>query len=215
MKIGIIGATGMAGSALFHEASKRKHEVTAIVRDKVKALAQLGERTRVLERDAFDLTKEDLADFDVIINAFATEPAKAYRHTDLAAKLIAMFRETEQPRLVFILGAGSLQTGDDKHLFVEDVRQAPGSEAWISIPENQLKELRFLREVDNVNWIGVSPSADFRPGENRGVVLGKDELLVSADGKSHTTAGTLAAALLDEIEKPQHKQERFTVGDAE
>jgi putative NADH-flavin reductase len=151
--------------------------------------------------------------FDVIINAYATEPFKAYKHVDLASKLVALFRETNTPRLFFILGAGSLKTGDDQHLFVEDIRNHPGSEAWISIPENQLKELLFLKEVDNVNWVGVSPSAIFEIGEKKELVLGKDELLVASDNSSHTTTGTMAVAIIDEIENPTHYQERFTVRD--
>lgn len=213
MKIGIIGATGKAGQDVFKEAVKRGHDVTAIVRNKEKAIQLFGEDANILEKDAFDLTREDLQDFDVVVNAFATEPQKAYLHVDLAAKLVAMFRETTKPRLFFILGAGSLKTGEDGHLFVEDIRKTPGSEAWIAIPENQLKQLNFLRDVDNVNWVGVSPSAIFEPGENKGVVLGKDELLVAEDGTSHTTTGTMAVAILDEIENPQFHQERFTVRD--
>lgn len=213
MKIGIIGATGKAGSAIYKDAIRRGHDATAIVRDKSKALELLGDKATILEKDAFALTREDLDKFDVIVNSFATEPSKAYKHIDLAAKLVAMFRETKTPRLFFILGAGSLRTGDDKHLFVEDIRKLPGSEAWVSIPENQLKELLFLKEVDNVNWVGVSPSAKFEQGEKKDFILGKDELLIASDGSSQTTTGTMAAAILDEIENPTHHQERFTVRD--
>lgn len=213
MKIGIIGANGNAGRAIYWEATKRGHEVTAIVRNPKKAEDLFGSEAAILAKDAFDLTKEDLVAFDAIVNAFATEPAKAYRHVDLAAKLVALFRETDSPRLVFILGAGSLLTGEDKHLFVEDIREIPGHEEWIGIPEYQWKELQFLREVNNVNWVGVSPSATFEAGENKGIALGKDELLIASDGASHTTTGTMAVAILDELEHPLHHQERFTVGD--
>jgi len=213
MKIGIISANGNAGRAIYWEAMKRGHEVTAIVRNPKKAEDLFGSEAAILAKDAFDLTKEDLIAFDAIVNAFATEPAKAYLHVDLAAKLVALFRESDSPRLVFILGAGSLLTGEDKHLFVEDIREIPGHEEWIGIPEYQWKEWLFLKEVNNVNWVGVSPSATFEPGENKGIVLGKDELLLASDGASHTTTGTMAAAILDEIEHPFHHQERFTVGD--
>ena len=82
----------------------------------------------------------------------------------------------------------------------------PGHEEWICIPEYQWKELQFLREVNNVNWVGVSPSVTFEPGENKGIILGKDELLLASDGASHTTTGTMAAAILDELEHPIHHQ---------
>ena len=215
MKIGIIGATGKAGQSIYREATRRGHETVAIVRNKQKAIEIFGSNSDVLEVDAFQLTQSDLQDFDVVVDAFGPSTGKAYQHVDLTAKLIAMLRETDFPRLIFILGAGSLRTGEDKHLFLEDIRKIPGSEAWISVPENQLKELDFLKEVDNVNWVGISPSVKFEPGPNKGVVLGKDELLFSANGKSHTTTGTMAVAVLDEIERPEYRRERFTVGDAE
>ena len=215
MKIGIIGASGKAGQSIYGEATRRGHKTVAIVKNKAKAIEILGSNSDVLEADAFQLSKKDLQDFDVIVDAFGISPDKAYQHVDLTAKLIAMFRGTDSPRLIFILGAGSLRTGEDKHLFVENLKEIPGNEKWISVPENQLKELDFLKGVDNVNWVGISPSNRFEPGPNKGVVLGKDELLFSANGKSHTTTGTMAVAVLDEIESPKHCRERFTVGDAE
>ncbi|HEY5224032.1 MAG TPA: NAD(P)H-binding protein, partial [Microbacteriaceae bacterium] len=165
MKIGIIGATGNAGRALYAEATKRGHEATGIVRDPDRTGSILGTDATMLVKDAFDLTSEDLTSFDVVINAFSTPPARAYLHLDLAARLISLLRETQSPRLVFIVGAGSLTTGEDHHLLVEDLRRLPDSGAFIATPENQLKELRFLRDVDDVNWVAVSPSQTFAPGE--------------------------------------------------
>ncbi|GAB3210873.1 NAD(P)-dependent oxidoreductase [Marinactinospora thermotolerans] len=213
MRIGIIGATGNAGRALVAEAVKRGHETTAIVRDAAKAGTTLGTDVPVLERDAFDLTGADLGAFDVVVNAFGTAPDLAHLHVDLARALVERVRGQAGPRLVFILGAGSLRTGEDGHLFVEDLRTTPGAEAWIAIPENQLKELDYLRTVTDVDWVGVSPSALFAPGEATEVVLGSDELLVASDGTSHTSTGTMAVAILDEIERPAHRRTRFTVGD--
>jgi uncharacterized protein len=213
MKIGIIGATGNAGRALIAEATKRGHAATAVVRNAAKAAEVLGTEVPVLERDAFDLDAADLGSFDAIVNAFGTAPDQAHQHVELARTLVERSRGEGAPRLVFILGAGSLTTGEDGHLFVEDIRQMPGAEAWISIPENQLKELEFLRTVTDVDWVGVSPSALFAPGEATEPVLGTDELLVAGDGQSHTTTGTMAVAILDELENPAHRQTRFTVSD--
>lgn len=202
----------MAGRAVYKEADKRGHEAVGIVRNAERAKEVLGSDASLLVKDAFALERDELAGFDVVVNAFATEPAKAYLHVDLTAKLVAPFRETEAPRLFFILGAGSLLDGNDRP-FVEAIRSFPGSEAWISIPVNQFKELDFLRNVDNVNWVGVSPSAQFVEGEPYTPVIGKDHLLTAADGKSHTTSGTMAVAILNEIENPTVFQARFTVSD--
>ena len=212
MKIAVIGATGMAGSAIYKEAVTRGHDVTAIVRHANRASEMLGSGARVLQKDAFTLTKEDLTAFDVVVNAFSAPPEKAYLHVDLSAKLVAALRETTRPRLFFILGAGSLLDENNKP-FVETIRNLPGAEAWVSIPENQAKQLAFLQMVDNVNWVGVSPSADFHAGEATTPVVGKDHLLTAADGKSHTTSGTMAKAVLNEIETPSVFNARFTVSD--
>ncbi len=213
-RIGIIGATGMAGSALYKEAIERGHEVTALARNGAKTRQLLGPDASITEKDAFALSREDLAGFDVVVDAFATTPDKAYLHIDLAAKLIALLRETTSPRLVFITGAGSLMTGGDDHLLVEDMQRNPNMGAFISIPESQLKELEFLRGVDNVNWVSVSPGMTFQAGPKKTSLLGKDTLLQNTRGESLTSSGTMAVAILDEIEGPKHSQERFTAIDA-
>lgn len=212
MKIAIIGATGMAGQAIYREAAGRGHDVVGIVRDGGRAKKILGGDAKVLAKDVFELQKSDLDGFDVIVNAFSAAPDRAYLHVDLAAKLVALFRETSAPRLFFILGAGSLLDQNERP-FVETIRTMPGADAWVSIPVNQFKELEFLRNVDNVNWVGASPSATFEAGEKHTPVLGKDHLLTAADGKSHTTSGTMAVAILNEIEKPSVLKDRFTVSD--
>lgn len=167
----------------------------------------------MVERNAFELRREDLTAFDVVVDAFAIAPAQAYRHVDLAARLVGLLRETSTPRLFFILGAGSLTTGTDRHLFIEDLRRSPDAQGWIATPENALRQLQFLQGVDNVEWVAVSPSAKFVPGEAAAVVLGRDELLIAPDGSSQVTTGTIAVAILDEIERPIHHRERFTVRD--
>jgi len=212
MKLLIIGATGMAGSAMVTTALSRGHQVTALGRSEEK-LAKLTPAANLttLAKDAFSLTKTDLSAFDVVIDAMATPPAKAYLHVDLATKLVAELRETTQPRLVFILGAGSLTTGDDHHLFVHDIEKSPEAAAFIAVPQNQLSELQFLQTVSNVNWVGVSPAADFHAGPAVPAIQGDNTLLANAQGVSATNSGTMAVAVLDEIEQPKHQNSRFTV----
>lgn len=212
MNILIIGASGMAGRAIYREAVARGHAVTGILRNEAKAKEVLGPQANIMAKDAFSLTKEELESFDVVVNAFSAPPHKAYLHVDLAAKLVARLRETQAPRLFFILGAGSLLDKQGKP-FMETLKTIPDAASWISIPVNQYKELQFLREVDDVNWVGVSPSAEFIAGEKHSPKLGKDHLLTASDGRSHVTSGTLAHAVLDEIETPSVFRARFTVSD--
>lgn len=213
MKIGIIGATGKAGREIHALAAERGHRPTAIVRSQQRADEILGAGADVAVRDALTLTAADLAPYDVVVDAVGAAPAGARLHVDLARLLVreAATLGDDAPRLVFILGAGSLRAGEDGHLFVEDIRKMPGSEAWVSIPEQQLAELEFLRGC-SVEWVGISPSALFEPGAASTPVLGGDDLLVDANGVSRTTTGTMAVAVLDEIEAPAHRNRRFTVG---
>ena len=212
MKIGIIGATGRAGRDIHAEATARGHEVVALVRDADRAVEVLGADVTTMVRDAFEVTQQDLRGFDVVVNAFGTTPDRSYRHVDLARHLVESADGLE-PRLVFILGAGSLVTGEDRHQFIEDIARIPGAESWIAIPRSQLHQLEYLRAIGGANWVGISPSAVFEPGPATAPVIGRDELLVAPDGGSHTTTGTMAVAVLDEIENPQHANCRFTVGD--
>lgn len=213
-KVGIIGATGMAGSATFKAAIAAGLDVTAIVRSTDKAKETLGSDIAVIEKDAFDLTKADLEQFDVVVNAFATAPQQAYLHTDLAAHLVAELRETDAPRIIFILGAGSTfaGTGDDRHYAYDDIKADPANASWQAIPENQLYEFNFLKDVKNVNWVGMSPGQLFVPGELADNILyGEDDMLFDKDGNSQTTSDTMAKAIVDEIVTPSHKQSRFIV----
>ncbi|EGQ0552534.1 TPA_asm: NAD-dependent epimerase/dehydratase family protein, partial [Listeria monocytogenes] len=52
MKIGIIGATGRAGSRILEEAKNRGHEVTAIVRNAGK-ITQTHKDINILQKDIF------------------------------------------------------------------------------------------------------------------------------------------------------------------
>ena len=60
MKIGIIGASGMAGQAVYKEALKRGHQPVGIVRNEGQALSLLGSEASLMIKDAFLLTKEEM-----------------------------------------------------------------------------------------------------------------------------------------------------------
>lgn len=216
MKIGIIGATGMSGQKIYAEAKSRQHEVTAIVRNQDKAQRLLGADANLLVKDAFELIRADLSDFDVVIDAFSVPIGKqrGYLHLDMAAYPIHLLRETDAPRAIFILGAASLLDNQDAP-YLESFKNTPGADAWIDTPATQAYELEFLRNVPNVNWTGISPSLNYVDGPKTNYVRGQEHVLFNAEHKSEVNSGTLAAALLDEIETPQIKRARFTVRNAD
>lgn len=212
MRIGIIGAGGKAGSAIYREALGRGHDTTAIVRSRGRARGVLGSDVTILEKNGFELERADVDQFDALVNATGFIPPEADKHVDLTRHLVSI-ADSGKPRLVFILGAGSLVAGDDRHRFIEDMRLEEDSDQWIAIPESQLDQLTLLEGVTDADWVGVSPQALFFDGPATKPVVGTDEIMMSADGSSHTSTGTMAVAILDELENPAHSRVRFTIGD--
>ena len=226
-KVGIIGATGMAGSAIYKEAKAAGMQVTAIVRHADEAHSMFGADADVLVRDSFALHVGDITRFNVLVNAINFPPRYAYRHETFARHLVSQVEQEPlarvprdlktSPRLFFILGAGSLFTGkmegEHRQLVVEEMRKDPKTADFIATPEQQLKELNYLRTVRDVSWVGVSPSLDFHAGDPTERIEGTNTLLFGSNGKSEVTSGTLAQAVVAEILDPRRHNERFTVCD--
>lgn len=201
-KIAIIGATGRAGSQLLEEALRRGHSVTAIARD----TSKLGERAGVVSKNLDVLDAQALqaavAGHDVVISAahFATIPASA---------VIGPVKQAGVKRLLVVGGAGSLLLPDGSRVI--DAANFPAEyKAEASAGAQFLEALRQEQELD---WSFLSPSALFVEGERRGTFrLGKEHLLVDGEGQSQISFADFAIALLDEVEKPAHSRQRFTVG---
>lgn len=213
MNIGIIGATGKAGSLILKEAVERGHEVTAIVRNASKINNQ---DVKVLEKNIFDLKSDDLKEFDVVVNAFSAAPGLEEQHIEAGRVLIDALKSLPQTRLVVVGGAGSLFTDESKTVRVLETPDFP--EAYLATATSQAKNLEDLQKSTGVNWTFISPSAFFDPqGKRTGSYQkGTDQLLVNSKGESYISYADYAIAMVDEIENPTHVNERFTVvGEAE
>ena len=66
MKIAVIGANGQAGKLIVKEGIERGFNVTAIARGENKAGAE-----NFIQKNLYDLTKEDVKDFDAVVSAIA------------------------------------------------------------------------------------------------------------------------------------------------
>jgi hypothetical protein len=112
-------------------------------------------------------------------------------------------------RFLVVGGAGSLEIAPGSVL-VDSPNFPPAYRAEASAGRDFLNMLKTERELD---WTFLSPSAFFNPGERTGKFrVGKDQLLAGADGQSKISMEDYAVALADEIERPQHRRQRFTVG---
>lgn len=105
MEIGIIGASGKAGSFILNEAIDRGHEVTAIVRNSAKILK---DNIAIVEKNLFDLKKEDLVKFDVVVNAFKAPNGQEHQHIHAGRVLLEALKNNQETRLIVVGGAGSL-----------------------------------------------------------------------------------------------------------
>ncbi len=212
MKIGVIGASGKAGHFILKEAVKRGHQVTAIVRDSSKLKEKVD---AVIQRSIFDLTSEDIKQLDVVVNAFGAPLGEEQAHVDAGHALIEALKGTST-RAIIVGGAGSLYVDKNKSVKVMDTPDFP--DAFKPTAKGQGRNLQELQETSDITWTFISPSAIFDPeGKRTGSYQsGKDHLLVNSKGESYISYADYAIAVLDEIENPQHKNERFTVvGEAE
>jgi len=207
MKIAVIGASGKAGQFILKEGVGRGHQVTAVVRDASKLTEKNGE---VIEKSIFDLSSEDLKPFDVVVNAFGAPLGEEQAHVDAGHALIEALKGTNT-RAIIVGGAGSLFVDENKTVRVIDTPDFP--DMFKPTASGQARNLKELQETSGITWTFISPSAMFDPeGKRTGSYqTGKDHLLVNSQGDSYISYADYAIAVLDEIEKPQHVNERFTV----
>lgn len=202
MKIALIGATGMAGSRILEELVSRGHYVKAIARQTHK----VADTERVLSIDL------DLNDDEALINEIKGQDAVvvSVRYQGLNGDgLLNSLRDSKVKRVIFVGGAGSLNV-PNKNIRVLDSEDFPAE--YKQEAEAAATFLDLLKQVDDLDWTYISPSAEFAPGKRTGEFrLGKDELLVGEEGSKISTED-FAVALSDELEQNNHIQQRFTVG---
>ena len=202
MKIAVIGASGNAGSRISAELARRGHAVTAIARNPGK-IASLANVTAV-EGDVLDQAGLAglLAGHDVAISSVHFLDSDPVR-------LIGAARDSKVSRYLVVGGAGSLEVAPGVRLVT-----TPGfPAAYKAEAEKGAAFLDLLRAEKELNWTFLSPSALFTAGQRTGKFrLGTDQLLTADDGKSWISFEDFAVALADEIERPAHIRQRFTVG---
>lgn len=76
--------------------------------------------------------------------------------------------------------------------------------------------MAILRAAKDVNWTYVSPAADFQAdGQKTGkYLLGGEEFMLNDRQQSVISYADYAVAMIDEIEKGSHIQQRISVVEA-
>lgn len=206
MKIAIIAANGKSGQAIAKEAVERGHQVTAIVGSENKSVAQ-----EVLQKDAFDLTKEDLVGFDVVVNAFgAWTPETLSGYSQLANHLVSLLNDTPT-RLLIVGGAGSLYLDESQTAMLKDTPDFPAE--YLPIAESMGAGLDLYRQATAINWTYISPAADFDAEGSKtcSYTIAGEVFQVNAQGESYISYADYAVTLVDIAEKGGYKQERISV----
>lgn len=206
MKIAVVCANGKAGKLITNEAVERGLDVTAVVRGENKTNAK-----QVISKDLFDLTKEDLACFDVVIDAFgAWTPDVLPQHSTSLKHLCDILSNTDT-RLLVVGGAGSLYVNLEHTMQVMDTPEFP--EMFKPLAQAQGKALEELRERKDVKWTFISPAGDFQAeGAKTGkYILAGEELILNSKGESVISYADYAVAMIDEATKGNHIQQRISV----
>ena len=205
-KIVVVCANGKAGRLIVKEEVERGMDVTAVVRKENQTKAQ-----HVLQKDLFDLTAKDLESFDAVVDAFGawTEETLPLHSTSL--KHLCDILSGKQTRLLIVGGAGSLYVNPEHTAQVVEGPDFP--DVFKPLALAQAKALDELRERKDVRWTYISPAGDFQAeGEKTGeYILGGEELTLNEKGESVISYGDYAVAMVDEIEKGSHIQERISV----
>ena len=200
MKIAIYGATGMIGSRLTAEALSRGHEVTGITRSG----GALPAGATAVRGDAGDasLTKRAAAEADVIVSAIGPSRTGGDRR-EFLAQVRNLVKTLGDARLLVVGGAGSLLVGGKR--LIDDPAFPEIYLAEARIGAESLEYLRGLGE--GPDWTYLSPAPVIAPGQRTGAY----KLAADSPAGESISAEDYAVALLDEIESPRHRRQRFTV----
>ncbi len=211
----LIGATGFVGSAILNELMARGHKATAVARNLSKV--QKNENVTPVKADVADV--DEIAKLaggkDAIISAYNpgwTNPDIKHLIETNYPNILEAAKKSGVKRLLIVGGAGTLFVKPG--LRVVDSGAIP-AEIMDGVRPLGDFYLNVLTKENDIDWIFLSPAGAFdENGERTGKFrLGKDDLIVDEKtGTSHISVQDYAVAMVDELEKPAHHKERFTLG---
>ena len=207
-KVAIVCAAGKQGKLLVDEAVARGYDVTGFVRGNDKVA---NPEAKTVVKDLFELTREDLIGFDVVIDAFGAWTSETLPLHKTSLKHLCDILSGTKVRLLVVGGAGSLYADPGHTVQVKDLESFP--EMFRPLATNMGEALAELRERSDVQWTYLSPAGDFvADGERTGeYLLGGEEYFVNEKGESRISYADYAIAMIDEIENANHIRQRFSV----
>jgi putative NADH-flavin reductase len=212
MNIALYGATGKAGSRILAELLARGHNVTAIARDPLKLKPQPHLIIKQGDVHSSVAISANILGTDAVVSAYAPPPGDTDQLITVTQNFIGAVKQAaasgKATRFLYVGGAASLEVAPGVTLLESGHLPAE----WQAIAKSHRDALNLIKKSD-INWTCFSPAAFFEPGKRTGTFrLGKDQLISDAQGNSKISMEDYAIALVDELEKPQHEHQRFTIG---
>lgn len=215
MKIALIGATGFVGAAVRAELLRRRHQVTALVREASRLAPEPGLVPVVADVYDADAVAASVRAHDAVVSAFNpgwNDPALYENFIRGSAAIERGVAASGVRRLLVVGGAGSLFVAPGVQLV--DTEEFTGHVPPNIVPGARAARdaLDILRKNTELDWTFLSPPALLGQGEPIGAYrVGADDLLKSGDRPAGIAVEDLALAIADEIESPRHLRARFTV----
>jgi hypothetical protein len=213
-KIVLIGASGYVGSAILNEALERGDKVMAVVRHPGKITATHKNLiVKPGDVSSIETVTEVCKSADVVISAYNP----GWKNPNIAMETIRVYRvilegvrKSGVKRFLVVGGAGSLFISPGKRLMDAGVMPESFLPAVRALADFYLIDLMAEKSID---WVFFSPAGILEPGLRTGKFrLGKDDMIVNEKGESKISVQDYAVAMIDEVEKPAHHMERFTIG---
>jgi len=215
MKIALIGATGFVGSAILKEALNRGQQVTAVLRHPEK-LSIKNKNLKVIAGDVMDTEKlsELMKGNDAVVSAYNpgwSNPDIYNEFLKGSLSIQAAVKKSGIKRLITLGGAGSSYIAPNLQLI--DTPEFPAE--WKAGALAARDYLNILRKEDQLDWAFVTPAIEMHPGTSgirKGVYrTGLENPVFDENKKSIISVEDVAVAVVDELEKPKHVRQRFTV----
>jgi uncharacterized protein len=209
MKVALYGATGQSGSRILKELVSRGHQVIAIGRNPA-SLTDRGPDVLVRKDNLSDPKSIAAAidGADAVVSAYGPPKDDADAIVGVTERLIEAVSQRPGTRLVVVGGAGGLNVEPGVTLLESGYLP----EAFHPIVKAHIKTYGVLR-ASKIDWTYFAPAAYFEPGQRTGKFrLGTDELIANAQQESRISMEDYAIALVDELEQPKHRRQRFSIG---
>lgn len=213
MKIALIGASGFVGSAILKELLHRGHQVTAIARNPGKITSE--ENLEYLSADVMNeiVLGKAVAGHDAVISAYNAGWQNPNLYSDFLKGSHAIqgaVKKAGVKRFIVVGGAGSLFLSPGQQIV--DTEGFPPD--WKPGALAARDYLDIIKEEKELDWTFLSPAVEMHPGTSgtrKGTYrTGLESPVFDANNRSYISVEDVAVAIVDELERPKHIQQRFT-----